>query len=91
MMVLKDLLLVRPDVRVVLMSATLNAQLFSEYFYDAPVIHIPGIKQLQPLNCIPCCKELLYILALLIAFSLKSLSERSVHTRKFHFLSQKEC
>lgn len=42
MMVLKDLLSVRPDVRVVLMSATLNAQLFSEYFYDAPVIHIPG-------------------------------------------------
>ena len=50
MMVLKDLLLVRPDVQVVLMSATLNAQLFSEYFYDAPVIHIPGIKQLRPLN-----------------------------------------
>lgn len=50
MMVLKDLLLVRPDMRVVLMSATLNAQLFSEYFYDAPVIHIPGIKQLWPLN-----------------------------------------
>ena len=50
MMVLKDLLLIRPDVRVVMMSATLNAQLFSEYFYDAPVIHIPGIKRLQPLN-----------------------------------------
>ena len=42
MMVLKDLLSVRADVRVILMSATLNAQLFSEYFYDAPVIHIPG-------------------------------------------------
>lgn len=42
MMVLKDLLTVRRDVRVVLMSATLNAQLFSEYFFDAPVIHIPG-------------------------------------------------
>ncbi|XP_068731445.1 putative ATP-dependent RNA helicase DHX57 [Montipora capricornis] len=42
MMVLKDLLTVRPDLRVVLMSATLNAQLFSQYFFDAPVIHIPG-------------------------------------------------
>ena len=42
MMVLKDLLLVRTDLRVILMSATLNAQLFSQYFYDAPVIHIPG-------------------------------------------------
>ena len=42
MMVLKDLLIVRTDIRVILMSATLNAQLFSQYFYDAPVIHIPG-------------------------------------------------
>ena len=42
MMVLKDLLTVRPDLRVVLMSATLDAQLFSQYFFDAPVIHIPG-------------------------------------------------
>ena len=42
MLVLKDLLTVRPDIRVVLMSATLNAQLFSQYFFDAPVIHIPG-------------------------------------------------
>ena len=42
MMVLKDLLTVRPDLRVVLMSATLNAQLFSQYFFEAPVIHIPG-------------------------------------------------
>ena len=43
MMVLKDLLLVRTDLRIILMSATLNAQLFSQYFYDAPVIHIPGV------------------------------------------------
>ena len=42
MMVLKDLLIVRADIRIILMSATLNAQLFSGYFYDAPVIHIPG-------------------------------------------------
>ncbi|XP_015776859.1 PREDICTED: putative ATP-dependent RNA helicase DHX57 [Acropora digitifera] len=42
MLVLKDLLTVRADIRVVLMSATLNAQLFSKYFFDAPVIHIPG-------------------------------------------------
>lgn len=30
--VLKDLLTVRPDLRVVLMSATINADLFSRYF-----------------------------------------------------------
>lgn len=45
MMVLKDLITVRADIRVILMSATLNAQLFSGYFYDAPVIHIPGTVQ----------------------------------------------
>lgn len=42
MMVLKDLVITRPDLRVILMSATLNSKLFSEYFFDAPVIHIPG-------------------------------------------------
>lgn len=45
MMVLKDLITVRADIHVILMSATLNAQLFSGYFYDAPVIHIPGTLQ----------------------------------------------
>ena len=42
MMVLKDLINVRADMRIILMSATLDANLFSEYFYDAPVIYIPG-------------------------------------------------
>ncbi|XP_057710392.1 putative ATP-dependent RNA helicase DHX57 [Corythoichthys intestinalis] len=42
LLVLKDLILQRPDLKVILMSATLNANLFSEYFYDCPTIHIPG-------------------------------------------------
>jgi len=42
MMVLRDLLPNRPDLRVILMSATLNAELFSGYFHDCPVIDIPG-------------------------------------------------
>ncbi|CAM9576957.1 unnamed protein product [Lampetra planeri] len=42
LMVLKDLIAQRSDLRVVLMSATLNAQLFSEYLYGCPVVHIPG-------------------------------------------------
>lgn len=37
--VLKKLVSVRPDVRVVLMSATINADLFSQYF-KAPVIEV---------------------------------------------------
>ncbi|XP_074556601.1 DExH-box ATP-dependent RNA helicase DExH1 [Curcuma longa] len=40
--ILRDLLPRRPDLRVVLMSATLNADLFSKYFGNSPIIHIPG-------------------------------------------------
>eukprot|EP01018_Ginkgo_biloba_P025644 Gb_33245 [translate_table: standard] len=40
--ILRDLLHRRPDLRIVLMSATINAVLFSEYFGNAPIIHIPG-------------------------------------------------
>lgn len=32
----------RSDLKIVLMSATLNAHLFSDYFYGCPSIHIPG-------------------------------------------------
>nr|XP_040030186.1 putative ATP-dependent RNA helicase DHX57 [Gasterosteus aculeatus aculeatus]XP_040030187.1 putative ATP-dependent RNA helicase DHX57 [Gasterosteus aculeatus aculeatus] len=42
LLVLKDLILQRPDMKIILMSATLNANLFSEYFYKCPTIHIPG-------------------------------------------------
>ncbi|KAL0406692.1 UNVERIFIED_CONTAM: DExH-box ATP-dependent RNA helicase DExH3 [Sesamum latifolium] len=37
-----DLLPRRRDLRLILMSATLNADLFSSYFGEAPMIHIPG-------------------------------------------------
>lgn len=41
LIVLKDLLPRRRDLRLILMSATLNAELFSTYFGGAPTIHIP--------------------------------------------------
>jgi hypothetical protein len=41
LIVLKDLLPRRPELRLVLMSATLNAEMFSSYFGGAPMIHIP--------------------------------------------------
>lgn len=41
--VLKDLLAVRPDLHVVLMSATINAELFTSYFGNCPRLEIPGI------------------------------------------------
>ena len=44
MMILRDLLPCRPDLKVILMSATLNAELFSGYFSGCPVLNIPGDK-----------------------------------------------
>lgn len=38
---LKSLLVKRPSLKVILMSATININLFSDYF-DAPVIQVPG-------------------------------------------------
>ncbi|KAK4380653.1 hypothetical protein RND71_002515 [Anisodus tanguticus] len=43
LIILRDLLPQRPDLRLILMSATINAELFSKYFRDAPTIHIPGL------------------------------------------------
>lgn len=42
LLILRDLLPLRPDLKIILMSATLNANLFSNYFKQVPVIHIPG-------------------------------------------------
>ncbi|KAF4378660.1 hypothetical protein G4B88_021434 [Cannabis sativa] len=42
LIVLKELLPRRPELRLILMSATLNAELFSSFFGGAPTMHIPG-------------------------------------------------
>ncbi|KAL6539019.1 hypothetical protein OROMI_025345 [Orobanche minor] len=42
LIVLKDLLPRRPELRLILMSATLDAELFSSYFGGAPLVQIPG-------------------------------------------------
>ena len=42
LLILRDLLPTRPDLRVILMSATLNSSLFSDYFGNVPVVEIPG-------------------------------------------------
>lgn len=39
---LRDLLSVQPHLRLILMSATLDAELFSRYFNNCPVIRVPG-------------------------------------------------
>nr|KAF6409597.1 DExH-box helicase 34 [Rousettus aegyptiacus] len=40
--VLRRLLPERPDLKVILMSATINISLFSSYFGGAPVVQVPG-------------------------------------------------
>ncbi|NWV60216.1 DHX36 helicase, partial [Malurus elegans] len=42
MRIVKNLLDIRHDLKVILMSATLNAEKFSTYFDHCPMIHIPG-------------------------------------------------
>ncbi|XP_048862850.1 putative ATP-dependent RNA helicase DHX57 [Brienomyrus brachyistius] len=42
LLVLKDVMAQRPDLKVILMSATLNADLFSQYFCGSETVHIPG-------------------------------------------------
>jgi HrpA-like RNA helicase len=39
---IKGILEKRKDLKVIIMSATLNAESFSKYFFDCPVINIPG-------------------------------------------------
>ena len=42
LIVLRKLLSVRPQLRVILMSATVNAQRFSDYLSGAPILNVPG-------------------------------------------------
>jgi len=42
LILLRDLLKERPDLKVILMSATLNAEQFAQYFNGAFTLHIPG-------------------------------------------------
>ena len=39
---LKELLAKHPTIKIVLMSATINHKTFVKYFYDAPLLTIPG-------------------------------------------------
>ncbi|XP_012267368.2 ATP-dependent DNA/RNA helicase DHX36 [Athalia rosae] len=40
--ILKQIIPRRPDLKVILMSATLNSEQFSRYYKNCPIIHIPG-------------------------------------------------
>lgn len=42
MVVLRDMVHVYPELRIILMSATIDTSLFSSYFNNCPVVEIPG-------------------------------------------------
>ncbi|PSN50954.1 hypothetical protein C0J52_07630 [Blattella germanica] len=42
LVLLRRALSLNPDLRLIVMSATINAELFQNYFHRAPAIHIPG-------------------------------------------------
>lgn len=42
MVVLRDMVTTYPDLRVILMSATIDTTLFSDYFGNCPIIEVPG-------------------------------------------------
>ena len=53
LIILKRLLDVRQDLKVILMSATIDADRFSAYFSHCPVINIPG--RIYPVEVINEC------------------------------------
>jgi ATP-dependent RNA helicase A len=42
MVLLRDMIHTYPDLRVVLMSATIDTTLFSNYFNNCPIVEVPG-------------------------------------------------
>lgn len=42
LIIMKDLLPKRPNLKLILMSATMNAVMFSQYFNNCPMLNIPG-------------------------------------------------
>lgn len=42
MVILRDMVHVYPELRIILMSATIDTSLFSNYYNNCPVVEIPG-------------------------------------------------
>uniref|UniRef100_A0A182S772 RNA helicase n=1 Tax=Anopheles maculatus TaxID=74869 RepID=A0A182S772_9DIPT len=60
LVVLRDMVHTYPDLRIILMSATIDTSLFSRYFGDCPVLEVPGrafpVQQLFLEDCIEMLK-----------------------------------
>lgn len=56
----RDLLPQRPELRLVLMSATLNVELFQGYFQGCPLLQVPGYT--HPVQASPSVPTALLLL-----------------------------
>lgn len=59
LVVLRDVILRHPELRVILMSATIDTSLFSRYFGDCPVVEIPGNVHPVTVHYLEDCVEML--------------------------------
>lgn len=57
LIVLREVLPRRPDLRLVLMSATINEDLFSVYFNGSPIIRVPGERRREKQRSVSCVWE----------------------------------
>lgn len=76
MAIVKDLLLLRRDLKVILMSATLNAEKFSQYFNNCPMLHIPGFTY-------PVQEYLLEDIIEMLGYFPKNIDKRPKWKRRF--------
>lgn len=59
LVVLRDISQRHPELRIILMSATIDTTLFSRYFGDCPVIEVPGNVHPIQINYLEDCIEML--------------------------------
>lgn len=58
---IKDIARFRPDIKILISSATLDAQKFSDYFDDAPIFRIPGRRCVDGNHALLSCSMVLHL------------------------------
>jgi len=85
LIILQQVMKVRPDLKVILMSATLDADKFSSYFRHCPVLSIPG--RTFPVEVCTTTIHLFYVYDLYFLEVKVSLFRNNQNPVNFHFLS----
>jgi hypothetical protein len=69
----RDITRFRPDLKLLISSATLDAQKFSDFFDEAPIVRIPGMRDILSFNVLYLSKS--EIISFLI-YHLKTTAQR---------------